>query len=120
MDGRFNIAIKNISKIEFRKIGYKTFVLSEFKNLNIEIKLILKSEAILLDEVILKSTQYIRSSNDTVRYKAEDLRTEQDVNLEDIISKIPGIVINSITGEIEYQIHCCSIKKASIIEAFFV
>ena len=102
INGDFEINITNISKIEFRKLNFEVFILTDFKNLKIEIKLQPKVKEELLDVVFIESKNYIRNSMDTLTFKADKLRDVQDSTLEDLIGKIPGIAINELTGEIKY------------------
>jgi hypothetical protein len=88
--GKFNLS--------FSSLGYGT------KTIAIEIiadtkeitkNVILTEEAFSLDEVIIQSERTIKTKKDTVEIKVNRFLTPNDVTVEDLLKKIPGVTVSS-------------------------
>ncbi|MHA6281287.1 carboxypeptidase-like regulatory domain-containing protein [Salinimicrobium sp. CAU 1759] len=63
---------------------------------------VLREESILLNEVLLKAPKPILKRGDTLVYQVSSFSQEQDRSIGDVISRMPGIEIQS-NGRILYQ-----------------
>lgn len=83
-------------------LGFMTYK----KNLSIDNyqintgKILLFESSEKLDEVVITATPPVLIKNDTIQYNAASFKTKEDAVAEDLFKKLPGVSINSTTGEI--------------------
>lgn len=84
--------------LSFSSLGYKKqTILIEITAETKEIikNIVLTEEAFSLDEVIIQSEKTIKIKKDTVEVKVSRFLTPNDVTVEDLLKKIPGVTVNS-------------------------
>lgn len=91
--------------IEINSFGYEKKVYS-FSN-NIEDKKTVKNfklseKTLVLEEVIIESSSPVVIKKDTIQFKAVQFKQGNEENIEDLLSKIPGIEIDN-DGKIKYD-----------------
>jgi hypothetical protein len=94
--------------IEIRANGYFTeryIIEKPQKNKTYKISFILKKDDITtLDEVVVKAKKRpFTIKKDTLKYNVNAYRDGTERKIQDLIKKLPGIEVNTITGEIKYK-----------------
>jgi hypothetical protein len=90
-------------KIKISYFGYEKYEKEFQKPFPKNISISLKEKLNTLDEVVVKSDfKEFRVKKDTISYNLKALRDSTEVNLEDLVKKLPGLEINE-NGKIEYQ-----------------
>ncbi len=110
-NGKYQIILKNKYEsiiIEINTNGYKqeSFIIENpQKNKTYIIDFVLrKNEIIKLDEVIIiAKTKPFTIKKDTVNYNVNSYRDGSERKIQDLIAKLPGIEVNTNTGEIKYK-----------------
>ena len=102
-NGLFNVSFKSNDSILLLNVqGFnikKETMRIENKNQDLEI--VIKEEAIVLQEVSVKSEK-IWENNDTISYLTDSFRDTTDVVIADVLKKMPGIEVKD-DGKIEYK-----------------
>lgn len=102
-NGLFNVSLKSNDSILLLNVqGFnikKETMRIENKNQDLEI--VIKEEAIVLQEVSVKSEK-IWENNDTISYLTDSFRDTTDVVIADVLKKMPGIEVKD-DGKIEYK-----------------
>jgi len=94
--GKYNLELENnlyLFKVSY--LGYKSF--SVKKNITEDniINFKLTEDATSLDEIIIKSKSLDASiRNDTIKYNLKRLTNGNEVNLKDVLNKLPGVEID--------------------------
>ena len=89
--------------IKVSYFGYETYRKELQKPFSKELLIPLKEKINTLNEIVVKSDfKEFRVKKDTVSYNLKALRDSTEVNLEDLVKKLPGLEIND-NGKIEYQ-----------------
>lgn len=105
--GFFSIQTKSGYKNIFITVSCIDFVTVEqalsLIEVSKQINFILKSKEIQLDEVIVKEVKAIRVKNDTTFYDPKKFLNGSELKVEDLIKKLPGMTVNSKSGEIKYK-----------------
>ena len=102
-NGKFSVSVpadKKASKLVISCLGYaKTAIpVDIFDNGK---TYFLKEEANMIREVVVKSKR-LQQRNDTLEYSVAGFRQKQDKSIADVISKMPGMDVES-DGTIKYQ-----------------
>lgn len=94
------IQVSHISfKKELQKLSFNTI----FKNqtLNFILK---ENKGTMLDEIIITAKKkYFTIKKDTINYYVNSYSSDSDRKIQDVIKKLPGIEVNTNTGEIKYK-----------------
>ncbi len=101
--GEYNIHIQTNEKkvkVLFSFLGYKKEERS-IDNFAKKYEIKMKEEPFTLKEVTIKALP-IKTKGDTIIYNVSSFRSNSDRSVEDIIKKLPGIVVES-TGQILYK-----------------
>ncbi len=110
-NGKFSITLKsNYQKIfiELNLYGYfkETHIIENpDKNKTYNINFILRKDEInILEEVIVTAKKKsFTIKKDTIKYNVNAYRDGSERKIQDIIKKLPGIEVNTSTGEIKYK-----------------
>lgn len=110
-NGKYQIILKKDYQsiiIEITSYGYEQeyyIIENPKKNKKYTLNFILRKDKIIkLDEVVLTSKKKsFTIKKDTINYKVNAYRDASDRKIQDVISKIPGIELNTNTGEIKYK-----------------
>ncbi len=97
---RFALASDSVL-IEVQAMGFSS-VKRKIRNTSQTIDFSLNSQAIVLDEVIVKAPKPIVQRGDTLVYKVSAFTQVQDRSIGDVIEHMPGVEVKS-DGEIYYQ-----------------
>lgn len=90
-------------KIKVSYFGYDKYQKELEKPFSKDLLIKLKEKVNKLNEVVVKSDfKEFRVKKDTISYNLKALRDSTEVNLEDLVKKLPGLEIND-NGKIEYQ-----------------
>lgn len=114
-NGKFSFTkeeILSLSKIDFyieaRLNNYdeitKHVIINE-KTEKLEINFILKKFQVeeLKEVVVLGKTPKFKVSKDTIAFKVEEYVDGSEMKIEDVIKNLPGVDVNTSTGEISYK-----------------
>ncbi|MCF6347621.1 MAG: carboxypeptidase-like regulatory domain-containing protein [Flavobacteriaceae bacterium] len=99
-NGEYVLNINKLGKfsLTFSSLGYKTQIIpiEITKETKIITKnIVLKEEAVSLNEVIIQAEKLITIKKDTVVIKVSKYIKLNDVTVEDLLKKIPGVTVNS-------------------------
>ncbi len=110
-NGRFQFSLKKeydtlyleASSFNFKRSFKKIYDLK--KNVQYEFNFVLEEkEPRVLDElVILTRPLPILEKKDTLTYNPDSFKDGTEEKVEDLLSKLPGIDVNAVTGEIQYK-----------------
>ena len=106
-NGFFSIDIKpeiknaylTVSCIDFASISQTISITEQ----NQKIDFVLENKEIELEEVIVKDDKAVRVKNDTTFYDPKKFLNGSENKVEDLIKKLPGMTVNSKTGEIKFK-----------------
>jgi hypothetical protein len=95
LDGKFSIRMSNNETLfKVSSFGFVPF-LKEITSSNNNFLIILKENPILLSEVVVKGYYSgIRQKNDTITYDAKIFKDGSELNLGDLLNKMPGIDVD--------------------------
>lgn len=96
-------------KMTFSKMGYASDTIA-VSSTEKSYAVVLKEQAIDLHEVVVE-TEPVSRSGDTLRYNVNAFRQKEDLYIEDVIKRLPGITVSQ-SGQILYQGR--SINKVNI------
>lgn len=109
-NGSFSYRLKqgyNSLLIEIRANGFitkKITIENPTKGKEYKYSIILdKEKTILLDEVIIEGKKKFEIKNDTLTFNVDSYIDGSETKIEDVIKKLPGIDVDSKTGEIKYK-----------------
>ncbi len=98
LEGEFSLEVPCNEKyeIEIEHSGFEQVVqaLDLSKNQNLKLKL-KATQAIALQEAIVNAKQAIKVKGDTIEYDADSFKVGNEEVLEDILKKLPGIVVEN-------------------------
>ena len=105
--GFFSIDIKpeiknvylTVSCIDFASIAQTISITEQIQ----KVDFVLENKEIELEEVIVKEDKAIRIKNDTTFYDPKKFLNGSENKVEDLIKKLPGMTVNSKTGEIKFK-----------------
>ena len=105
-EGKFTLEYNGtLTKISIKVsyFGYEPFQKELQKPFPQDLLILLKEKFNTLNEIVVKSDfKEFRVKKDTVSYNLKALRDSTEVNLEDLVKKLPGLEINE-NGKIEYK-----------------
>ena len=103
-EGEFEILVKSNSPeliLKTKHISFRDTVI-RFQNKPQIFSIRLQDKVISLDEVLIKFDPPIKQSGDTIAYKVNEFRSENDSKIKDILKKLPGIEVAE-NGQILYN-----------------
>lgn len=89
--------------VKFRRIGLETIIKKipvTLQELDVVMELALENT---LEEVVVRSRKPIESSGDTISYNPYYFKDGTEKNVEELLSKLPGISVDASSGVIKYQ-----------------
>ena len=99
-DGNYSFTISNKGSfnLSFSSMGYKVktipiIIKSETKEIIKNI--LLDEDSFELDEIIVQSEKAIKVKKDTIEVKVNRFLSQNDVTVEDLLKKIPGVSVDS-------------------------
>ncbi len=105
-NGSYEINLENTSKIDSLYLSVKHF---SYESILIKIpaksstrNFTLTEKINELNEVILKKENKLEVKGDTLSYNVEGIKSEKDYTIEDVIKRIPGIIVKD-NGQITYN-----------------
>ncbi len=106
INGSFEINLENTSKIDSIYLAVKHF---SYESVLIKISakssiqnFKLTEKINELNEVIIKKESKLEVKGDTLSYNVEGIKSEKDYTIEDVIKRIPGIIVKE-NGQITYN-----------------
>ncbi len=105
-DGSFTLNFKKDLNhkdlwLSYRHISYRVKKV-KYKNKSQEINVVLNEQSNVLEEVILNAKKTVEIKGDTISYRVQGIKKEKDYNIEEVISRIPGVKIAE-NGQISYN-----------------
>lgn len=109
--GDFNLKLNdklNQIFIIFTAVNYDSKVIEldlDSYDYNQDLKVVLqKQKVVQIEEVIIKkNTKPVEVKKDTILYDVSKFRSESDRKLNDVLKKLPGIIVNEKSGEVKYN-----------------
>ncbi|WDF68629.1 carboxypeptidase-like regulatory domain-containing protein [Sphingobacterium oryzagri] len=102
--GLFQISIvaeQTDYNLEINHLGYKKYALP-LRDATDNLTIALEPQAILLEDVEVKSKPMIRRIGDTLAYDVGSFAREEDRSIGDVLKRLPGIEVSD-AGQIKYQ-----------------
>ncbi len=103
-EGNFSISYTKSVLLKISMLGFKKFtqnILYDSVKFDTFLMFKLEPESNTLEDVIVKSEKGIRIKKDTIRYNLDNFLTGNEVVIEDVLKKLPGITVES-NGTIKY------------------
>ena len=99
--GQFSIEATADSYLEVSMLGFKK---QRFSNLSGKspLRIVMEEEAVALKEVTVKASK-VREHGDTLTYNVATFADQNDRNIGDVLSRIPGFEVNKQNGQIKYE-----------------
>ncbi len=99
--GMFSIEAVTESYLEVSMLGFRK---QRIHNLSDErsLRIVMQEEAIALKEVTVKASK-VREHGDTLTYNVATFADQNDRNIGDVLSRIPGFEVNKQNGQIKYE-----------------
>jgi len=99
--GSFSIEAATDSYLEVSMLGFKKQRIDNLSNEK-PLKIVMQEEAVALKEVTVKASK-VREHGDTLTYNVATFADQNDRNIGDVLSRIPGFEVNKQNGQIKYE-----------------
>ena len=99
--GSFSIEAATDSYLEVSMLGFKKQRIDNLSNEK-PLKIVMKEETVALKEVTVKASK-VREHGDTLTYNVATFADQNDRNIGDVLSRIPGFEVNKQNGQIKYE-----------------
>ena len=99
--GSFSIEVATDSYLEVSMLGFKKQRLDNLSNEK-PLKIVIQEETVTLKEVTVKASK-VREHGDTLTYNIATFADQNDRNIGDVLSRIPGFEVNKQNGQIKYE-----------------
>ena len=103
-EGNFLISYNQSAILKISMIGFKTvnqIIFYDSTSVDNYLTFKLVSDTSDLKEVVVKSNRGIRINKDTISYKLDNFLIGNEIVIEDVLKKLPGITVES-NGTIKY------------------
>ncbi len=85
------------------RLGYVPYLLKIKANIGTQDIVLSIASNSLLSEITVTDKKPIREEGDTINYSVEKFIDGSEINVEDILAKLPGFTVDKGTGKIKYQ-----------------
>ena len=99
--GSFSIEANADSYLEVSMLGFKKQRIDNLSNEK-PLRIVMQEEAVALKEVTVKASK-VREHGDTLTYNVATFADQNDRNIGDVLSRIPGFEVNKQNGQIKYE-----------------
>ena len=99
--GSFSIEAATDSYLEVSMLGFKKQRIDNLSNEK-PLRIVMQEEAVALKEVTVKASK-VREHGDTLTYNVATFADQNDRNIGDVLSRIPGFEVNKQSGQILYE-----------------
>ena len=99
--GSFSIEANADSYLEVSMLGFKKLRINSLSDKE-PMRIVMQEEAVALKEVTVKASK-VREHGDTLTYNVATFADQNDRNIGDVLSRIPGFEVNKQNGQIKYE-----------------
>ena len=99
--GVFSLEAAANSYLEVSMLGFKKQRIDNLSNEK-PLRIVMQEEAVALKEVTVKASK-VREHGDTLTYNVATFADQNDRNIGDVLSRIPGFEVNKQNGQIKYE-----------------
>ena len=99
--GSFSIEANADSYLEVSMLGFKKQRIDNLSNEK-PLRIVMQEESVTLKEVTVKASK-VREHGDTLTYNVATFADQNDCNIGDVLSRIPGFEVNKQNGQIKYE-----------------
>ena len=99
--GSFSIEANADSYLEVSMLGFKKLRINSLSDKE-SMQIVMQEEAVALKEVTVKASK-VREHGDTLTYNVATFADQNDRNIGDVLSRIPGFEVNKQNGQIKYE-----------------
>lgn len=99
--GQFSIEATTDCYLEVSMLGFKKQRISNLSGKS-PLRIVMQEEAVALKEVTVKASK-VREHGDTLTYNVATFADQNDRNIGDVLSRIPGFEVNKQNGQIKYE-----------------
>lgn len=100
-DGRWSIAAKAGSVLQFKAMGFKKQELTVKEGMKGQ-HIVMEDNAVALKEISVKA-EPVRLSGDTIKYLLSTYVKPEDRTLADVLARVPSFEVNKDDGQISYE-----------------
>jgi len=99
--GSFSIEANADSYLEVSMLGFKKLRINSLSDKE-PMRIVMQEEAVALKEVTVKASK-VREHGDTLTYNVATFADQNDRNIGDVLSRIPGFEVNKQNGQIKFE-----------------
>ncbi len=85
------------------RLGYVPYSVKQKANVKKQDVILSLASSSVLSEITVTDKRPIKEQNDTVNYSVEKFIDGSEINVEDVLAKLPGFTVDKGTGKIKYQ-----------------
>ena len=99
--GSFSIEANADSYLEVSMLGFKKLRINSLSDKE-PMRIVMQEEAVALKEVTVMASK-VREHGDTLTYNVATFADQNDRNIGDVLSRIPGFEVNKQNGQIKFE-----------------